>query len=52
MREMILAQADAYVEAFTIYGLPSDQQAEDVVYLCVTLAAVFAPPVLSTCAHL
>jgi hypothetical protein len=52
MREMILAQADAYVEAFTIYGLPSDQQAEDVVYLCLTLAAVFAPPVLSTCAHL
>jgi hypothetical protein len=28
LREMILAQADAYVEAFTIHGVPSDRQAE------------------------
>lgn len=28
LREMILANADAYVEAFTLYGVPSDRQAE------------------------
>lgn len=28
VKAMILARADAYVEAFTLYGVPSDEQAE------------------------